>query len=106
MRIRRDDQVVILSGDEKGKRGKILRVIPGRRQVVVEGLNYVWKHLRKSADHPHGARIQREAPLAWSKVQLVCVSCSKPSRIRVQSMTDGKRTRICKKCGQAVNPAV
>jgi large subunit ribosomal protein L24 len=106
MRIRRDDQIVILSGEEKGKRGKILRVIPDRKKVVVEGLNYVWKHLRKSADHPHGARIQREAPLAWCKVQLICQSCSKPARIRIQATADGKRVRICKKCGQAVNPAV
>jgi large subunit ribosomal protein L24 len=106
MRIRRDDMVVILSGDEKGQRGKVLRVLPDRRQVVIEGRNYVWKHMRKSADHPHGARIQREAPMAWSKVQLVCQSCNKPARIRVQITADHQRVRVCKKCGQAVNPAV
>ncbi len=106
MRIRRDDLVAVISGAEKGKRGKVLRVLPGRQQVVVEGLHYVWKHLRKSADHPHGARIQRESPLAWCKVQLICQSCNKATRVRIQTTADRKRSRICKKCGQAVNPAV
>ncbi len=106
MRIKRDDQVVVISGADKGKRGKILRVIPDRQQVVVEGVRHVWKHMRKSADHPHGARVQRESPLAWSKVQLICQSCNKATRIRIQLTADRKRNRICKKCGQAVNPAV
>jgi large subunit ribosomal protein L24 len=104
MNIRRDDQVVVLSGDEKGKRGRVLRVLPARSMVVVEGCNYVWKHLRKSADYPHGARIQKESPLAWSKVRVICQNCNKPTRVRIQVTAANDRSRMCKKCGQAINP--
>lgn len=106
MRIRRGDVVEIISGDEKGQRGKILRVLREEERVVVEGRHTVWKHLRKSQDHPHGARIQREAPLPWGKVKVVCQSCNKPTRIRIQITAEKDRVRICKKCGQAVSPAV
>jgi large subunit ribosomal protein L24 len=105
MKIRRDDQVVIISGDEKGKRGKVLHILPTRSKIVVEGCNYVWKHLRKSTDYPHGARIQKEAPFSISKVRLVCQSCNKPTRVRIRYSAERERMRICKKCGQAVNPA-
>lgn len=105
MRIRRDDTVVILSGDEKGQRGKVLQVLPDKGKVVVAGKNYVWKHLRKSQEHAHGARIQREAPISWGKVMVICESCDKPTRVRVQLTAANERVRFCKKCGQAVKPA-
>ena len=104
-RVRRDDEVEVISGDFKGRRGKVLRVDREKGRVLVEGVNQVWKHLRKSQEHPHGARIQREAPMAVSKVMVVCQSCRKAARIRIQITAEREHVRICKKCKQAVRPA-
>jgi len=68
----------------------------------VEGVNFIWKHLRRSQQHPHGARIQKEATINVSNVMLVCPSCSKPAKVGIKRLEDGERSRICKKCRQAV----
>src|SRR6266446_1271089 len=80
--IRKDDEVMIIAGEEKGKKGKVLRTIPHKRQVVVQNLNYIWKHLRRSQQNPQGGRIHKEAPLPISKVALVCPSCGQPTRVQ------------------------
>src|SRR4051812_45772867 len=72
--VRKDDEVIILAGAEKDKKGKVLRTIPHKRQVVVQNLNYIWKHLRRSQQNPQGGRIHKEAPLPISKVMVVCQS--------------------------------
>jgi large subunit ribosomal protein L24 len=104
MKIRKNDQVQVLAGEEKGKTGKVLSVDPGKGRVLVEGVNLIWKHLRRSQQHPHGARIQKEAPLDASKVAVVCQACSKPTRVVIKRLEDGERTRLCRKCKQAVAP--
>jgi large subunit ribosomal protein L24 len=106
MHIRRDDLVRVISGEEAGKVGKVIKLFPGERRALVQGVNYVWKHLRKSADHPHGARIQKEAPLALAKLMLVCQSCNQPSKSKVGKLADGTKTRMCKKCKQPMAPGV
>jgi large subunit ribosomal protein L24 len=100
--IRRNDVVRVIAGSEKGKTGKVLSVDRKAGRALVEGVNRRWKHLRRSQQHPHGARIQKEAPLDLSNLQLICGSCNKPTRAVMKRLEDGERVRICKKCRQAV----
>ena len=106
MRVRKNDTVQVVTGNEKGKTGKILSVDRENERVVVEGVNFVWKHLRRSQSHPHGARIQKEASLNASNLRVICQSCNKPTRVGVKRLESGEKTRICRKCRQAVNPEV
>lgn len=69
--IKKDDEVEVISGDDKGKRGKVLRAIPARGQVVVQGINKKWKHLRRSQQNPQGGRVEREFPMPVSKLRKV-----------------------------------
>jgi large subunit ribosomal protein L24 len=106
MHVRKNDIVKIRTGDDSGKTGKILGVNEETGRVLVEGVHFVWKHLRRSQQHPHGARIQKEAPIEASNVVILCQSCNKPTRVSRQKLEQqkGGRVRICKKCKQAVTP--
>ena len=104
MTIRRNDIVRVMTGAEKGKEGKVLSVDAGSGRVLIEGVNKIWKHLRRSQQHPHGARIQKEGSVHVSNVKVVCQSCSKPTRVIGKKLEDGGKARLCKKCGQAVAP--
>jgi large subunit ribosomal protein L24 len=106
MSIRKNDIVTVITGEERGKTGKVLDVNTASGRVLVEGVNFIWKHLRRSQQHPHGARIQKEASLHLSNVRIVCQSCNKPTRAISKKLEDGDRARICKKCRQAVAPEV
>ena len=106
MSIRKNDIVQIITGEEKGKKGKVLSVDTASGRVLVEGVNFIWKHLRRSQQHPHGARIQKEASLHLSNVRIECQSCNKLTRSVSKKLEDGTRARICKKCGQTVAPEV
>ncbi|MBI3324959.1 MAG: 50S ribosomal protein L24 [Candidatus Omnitrophica bacterium] len=97
-RLRKGDTVAVLTGKDRGKRGKIVRIIPDAGQAFVERINLV-KHFdrRTSADQPGGV-IEREAPLALDKLALVCPRCNKPTRIGWKRGADGAKQRICKQC--------
>jgi large subunit ribosomal protein L24 len=100
MNIRRNDIVVATCGREKGKQGKVLQVVVGKRRAIVEGLNLVTKHLRKSQDNPKGGVTRKEASMALANLMLYCQQCKKA--VRVKRVTeDEKRVRKCKKCGHA-----
>ena len=103
--IRKNDIVQVITGEEKGKKGKVLNVDLASNRVLVEGVNFIWKHLRRSQQHPHGARIQKEASIHVSNVKVECQSCNKLTRVISKKVEDG-RARICKKCGQSVAPEV
>jgi len=106
MHVRKNDIVKIKTGDDAGKTGKVLDVNEDSGRILVEGIHFVWKHLRRSQQHPHGARIQKEAPISASNVVILCQSCNKPTRVSNQKLEQqkGGRVRICKKCKQAVTP--
>lgn len=113
MKIRKNDIVRVITGDDsedpktgEPRVGKVLSVDREKGLVLIEGVNYIWKHLRRSQQHPHGARIQKEAPVHVSNVQLICQSCSKPTRVTLKKLESGEKVRICKKCRQAVSPEV
>ena len=100
-RIREGDIVAVVSGDDRGKRGRVLRVLPAKNRVIVEGVNLVFKHLRKSQQHPQGGRIRREAALHASNVMPVDTETNRPTRV-VSKVIDGKRRRVGVRSGQAV----
>lgn len=95
-RIRKGDIVAVMSGEDKGKRGRVLRVIPGNGRVVVEGINMVFKHLRKSQKNPQGGRIQREAPVNGCILMPIDPSTDKPTRVGYVQV-DGKAARVARK---------
>jgi large subunit ribosomal protein L24 len=104
--VRKNDIVTVITGEERGKKGKVLEVDTASGRVLVEGVNFIWKHLRRSQQHPHGARIQKEASLHMSNVRVECQSCNKQTRTIYKKLEDKTRARICKKCGQSVAPEV
>ena len=102
MSIRKDDLVVVLSGKDKGKQGKVLEVMPKSGKVVVEKINVVSRHTKPRKQGEQGGIIKKEAPIYACKVQRVCPKCNKPNRPASKVGADGKRVRVCKKCGAEI----
>ena len=98
MNIKKDDKVVVLSGKDKGKEGKILSADPKTLKVIVEGVNVATKHQKPRKQGEEGGIIKVETPIYASKVQLVCPKCGKATRV-AHKLVDGKKVRVCKKCG-------
>ena len=101
MSIRKDDLVVVLSGKDKGKQGKVLGTVPGSLKVVVEGINMVTCHVKPRKQGEEGGILKKEAPIYACKVQKVCPKCNKPTRIG-HKVEGGKKVRVCKKCGAEI----
>jgi large subunit ribosomal protein L24 len=101
--VRRGDTVAVISGRERGKRGKVLRVLPDAGRVVVEKINMMKKHQRPTQKLRQGGIIEREASLSLSNVLLVCGRCDKPSRAGVQTLGDGRKVRVCRRCGETID---
>ncbi len=95
-RIKKDDQVIVIAGDQKGARGKVLRVIPDRQRVVVEGVNMVYRHVRKSRQNPQGGRIQKEAPIHLSNVMPLDPKADRGVRVRFAVNRDASGKIISK----------
>ena len=102
MSIRKDDTVIVLSGKDKGKTGKVLEVMPKDKKVVVEKVNIVSRHTKPRQQGEQGGIIKKEAPLYACKVMRVCPKCDKPSRPAHKVLKDGKKVRVCKKCGAEI----
>lgn len=102
-RIKQDDIVMVVTGKEKGKRGKVLRVFPDKMKVLVERLNMVYRHTRPTTQLQQGGIIEKEAPLHISNVMVVCPKCDKPVRTKKKQLEDGKRVRICIKCKELID---
>ena len=98
MSIKKDDLVVVLSGKDKGKQGKVLEVMPKSGKVVVEKVNVVSRHTKPRKQGEEGGIVKREAAIAACKVQVVCPKCSKGTRV-AHKIEGGKKTRVCKHCG-------
>jgi large subunit ribosomal protein L24 len=99
MHIIANDTVEIISGDDRGVRGKVLKVDRRAGKLIVEGVNRVYKHVRRSQRNPQGGRLSKEMPISLSKVQLVCQKCGQPTRTAARYLDDGSKERYCKKCG-------
>jgi large subunit ribosomal protein L24 len=100
--VRKDDLVEVLSGKEKGKTGKVLRVYPKKDRVLVEKVNFVKRHSRPTGRTRQGGIIQKEAPLHVSNVLLVCPKCNQGKRMGTKTLEDGKKALVCKACGEQI----
>ena len=98
MNIKKNDKVVVLSGKDKGKEGKVLTAMPAEKKVVGEGVNVATCHVKPRKQGEEGGIVRREIPMYVSKVMLVCPKCGKPTRV-ASKVEDGKKVRVCKKCG-------
>ena len=101
MKIKKGDTVVVLSGKDKGKQGKVQAVIPAERKVVVQGINIVTCHTKPRRQGETGGIVKREAAIYASKVQVVCPKCSKGTRVAYK-IENGEKIRVCKHCGAAL----
>ena len=102
MNIKKNDKVVVLSGKDKGKQGKVLAAMPADRKVIVEGINVVSRHTRPRKQGEEGGILKKEAPVYACKVQKVCPKCNKPTRPAHKMLADGKKVCVCKKCGAEI----
>ena len=98
MFIKKDDKVVVISGKDKGKEGKVLSASPKTGKVIVEGVNVASKHMKPKKQGEQGGIIKMETPIYACKVQVVCPKCGKPTRV-AHKVENGKSVRVCKKCG-------
>ncbi|MFQ5953142.1 MAG: 50S ribosomal protein L24 [Candidatus Omnitrophota bacterium] len=100
LHLKNDDTVKILSGKDKGKTGKVLRVYPVRGRAIVQGANFTKKHTRQTRQDQKGGIIHREAPINVTNLAVVCKGCNRPTRIGKNILKDGSKVRYCKKCNE------
>ena len=105
LHVKRGDLVLVIAGAERGKRGKVLRVLPERGRVIVEKLNMIKKHQRPTQKLRQGGIIEREGSLHLSKVMVVCGKCDRATRAGVKMLAEGKKVRVCKRCGEMIDKA-
>ncbi len=102
--IRKNDNVIVVTGKDRGKRGRVLRLVPGKNRLIVEGVNFMKRHTKPNpGQNVKGGVVESEAPLHASNVQLVCPDCSAPTRIGRRLLGDGRKVRICRKCDGVVD---
>ncbi|MDD5687340.1 MAG: 50S ribosomal protein L24 [Elusimicrobia bacterium] len=101
MHIKKKDKVIVLAGKDKGKTGEVLKIFPKKNTAIVSKVNFVKRHTKPTQTDPGGIR-EKEAPLPLSRLILVCPKCDKPTRQKWAVISDGEKTRICKKCGEMI----
>ncbi|MCX6537390.1 MAG: 50S ribosomal protein L24 [Acidobacteria bacterium] len=102
--IRRNDTVIVTAGKDRGKRGRVLKVLPEKNRLVIEGVNFISRHTRPNpGKNIKGGIMKREAPLHASNVQIICPECSARTRIGRRTLGDGRKVRICRKCEGVVD---
>ncbi len=98
LQVKKGDKVQIISGKDKGKKGKILFSLPSKQRVMVEGANIVKRHTRPTQKSPQGGIVEKESSIHISNVQLICSHCNQPTRLGSKRTPEGKHVRVCKKC--------
>jgi large subunit ribosomal protein L24 len=101
LNIKKKDKVVVLSGKDKGKKGEVLDVFPDKGKVIVSKINFVKRHTKPTQRDAGGIR-EKEAPIAISKVMLICPKCEQALRPKFDKISDGKKVRLCRKCGEMI----
>ncbi len=100
---KKDDKVKVIAGKDKGKIGKVLRVYQKKNRVLIENINMMKRHTRPNAQNRQGGIIEKEAPIHWSNVMLMCNKCMTPVRVKMQILEDGKKRRTCRKCDEFID---
>jgi large subunit ribosomal protein L24 len=103
MKIRKNDTVLIIAGKDRGKKGKVRFAYPEKKQVLVEGINFVKKHSKARGAVRQAGIIDLEVPIPVSNVMLLCDKCQKPSRIAFEKLEDGRRVRVCRSCREVID---
>jgi large subunit ribosomal protein L24 len=99
LRIRKNDQVLVTAGRDRGKRGKVLRIFPDRNRAIVERINMIKRHTRPNpSQNIKGGLVEREASIEVSNLMVVCSECDRPTRPRHKNLSDGRKVRICHRC--------
>jgi large subunit ribosomal protein L24 len=101
-KIRRDDLVVVLTGNDSGKRGRVLKVFPDKNKAIVQGINFRKKHTKPTKMRQQGGILEKEGQIHVSNLKVVCPKCGRPARTSTTLSADGKRERICKKCSEMI----
>ncbi|MBU0756305.1 MAG: 50S ribosomal protein L24 [Planctomycetes bacterium] len=96
-RIKKNDIAMIMAGDDAGKTGKVLRLVTKKNQIVIEGANLIYKHVRRSQQNPQGGRIQKEAPINLSNVLPYCQKCDRGVKVKMD-VNEGRKQRVCRIC--------
>ena len=103
MKIRKNDNVLVVTGKDKGKKGRVRFAYPKKNRVLVEGVNFIKMHSRARAQMRQAGIIEREAPIDVSNVMLVCSRCNRPVRVGFRKLDDGRKVRICRACNEVVD---
>jgi len=101
--IKKDDKVKIITGKDKGKIGKVLKIANKKDRILVENINIIKRHTRPTAQNRQGGIVESEAPIHWSNVMLMCNKCVSPVRIKMKRLDDGKKVRVCRKCNEIID---
>jgi large subunit ribosomal protein L24 len=102
MKIRKNDNVLVITGKDRGKKGKVRFAYPKKQRVIIEGVNFIKKHSKARGAARQAGIIDLEAPLHVSNVMLVCDKCGKPARVGFRTLEDGRKVRFCKACGEVI----
>jgi large subunit ribosomal protein L24 len=103
LHIKKNDMVQVIAGKEKGKTGKVMRVVPKSDRAIVEKLNMVKRHMRPGAHSRQGGIVEKEAPIHISNLMLICSKCTDPTRVGYTILEDGRKVRSCRKCGEIID---
>lgn len=104
LNVRKNDQVKVLAGKDRGKTGRVLRVFPQRNRAIVENVNTVRRHTRPNPQkNIQGGVVEREGPIHISNLQVICPECDQPVRVGIQFLSDGKRVRVCRSCSGTID---
>ena len=103
MKIRKNDTVLVITGKDRGKTGKVRFAYPKDEQILVEGINFIKRHTRARGQVRQAGIIEREAPIRVSNVMLLCNKCNHPARVGFRFLADGKKVRICRSCGEVID---
>ena len=101
--IKKDDKVKVIVGKDKGKIGKVLKVDRKKGGILIEKINIVKRHSKPTQQNRQGGIVEKEMPIQWSNVMVMCGKCVKPARVKMQRLEDGKKIRACVKCGEALD---
>lgn len=101
--VKKGDTVIVITGKDKGHKGKVLSVLPKKQRVIVEKANIVKRHTRPTRTMPQGGIIEKEAPIHSSNVMLFCSKCNNATRVGRKILDDGRKVRVCKKCGEVLD---
>ncbi len=100
---KKGDKVLVIIGEDKDKKGKIVRIFPKKMEAIVEGVNFFKKHSKPAQKAPQGGIVKQEGALHISNIRLICNKCNKPTTIKREKIKEGKRVRVCKKCGEIID---